>query len=479
MIPNTFAIADANAAAGDGSLNYAEGVSKTLLAHNMMLLVDFIGDVPFSQANNPDEFPAPVVDSGADVYATALSLLDEAVTLFDGATGEDLFYNTGGIGNTDQWIRLVNTIRMKAALTTGDLATFTAIESAGNFINDPADDFQYQYIENDVNPDGRHPDYINDYTPSGSNIYPSNWLMNQMMTNNDPRIRYYFYRQSGCVPGASCNPDPMGEAVTQLTCSILQPPVHYVNAGFGDIFCFLEDGYWGRPHGNDEGTPPDGFLKTASGVYPSGGSFDGASDYPEDDSDFAGKFVAVGAGGGGAGIEPIMLASFVDFYKAEAYLASNDAVNAAVYLEAGISKSIAKVQSFGALDGAADAAAMTSAMNPDRIASFIDATIADFNAAPLTSALDGFGWPVEKDKMDILGEQLMVAQFGAGNDAFNFIRRTGHPRTLARSLEGSPGLFPRSVLYPSSEVSANPSIDQKTDLSVKVFWDEGVTNPAN
>ena len=37
-------------------------------------------------------------------------------------------------------------------------------------------------------------------------------------------------------------------------------------------------GYWGRDHGNDEGTPPDNFTRTASGVYPAGGSFDGSED---------------------------------------------------------------------------------------------------------------------------------------------------------------------------------------------------------
>ena len=31
---------------------------------------------------------------------------------------------------------------------------------------------------------------------------------------------------------------------------------------------------------------------------------------------------------------------------------------------------------------------------------------------------------------DVLGEQYFVAMFGGGNDAWNFIRRTGHPRTL-------------------------------------------------
>jgi len=246
------------------------------------------------------------------------------------------------------------------------------------------------------------------------------------------------------------------------------------------VFC--SNGLLGKKSWNDEGTPPDGFLKTSTGVYPSAGAFDASPDvfvYTGTFPNYDENFVALGAGGVGAGIEPIMLASFVDFYRAEAYLASNDPVNAATYLEAGITKSINKVQSFGSVDPAADSAAMADAMDSGRVSTFIAETMAAFNAAPMTSALDGFGWPLEKDKMDILGEQLAVAQYGAGNDMFNFIRRTGHPRTYARSLEGSPGLFPRTVLYPSSEVSANPNIDQKTDLSTQVFWDQGVTNPAN
>ena len=386
---------------------------------------------------------------------------------------------------------------MRAALAQGN---YSAVINATNVLSSTDDDMEYRYGTQELGPDTRHPDYAGDYTSSGTGIYHSNWLMSLMVGDygdfgpavgirpeTDPRRRFYFYRQNWVTPGnygiivvdggAYFNVgDENGET---LQCSLQTVPTHLEFTPDEDYWCSVQMGYWGRSHGNDEGTPPDGFLKTASGVYPSGGSFDGASDYPEDSSDYDDQFVAVGAGGGGAGIEPIMLASFVDFYKAEAYLASNDAVNAAVYLEAAITKSIAKVQSFGSLDGAADSAAMANAMDADRVSTFISQTIDFFNAAPLTSALDGFGWPVEKDKMDILGEQLMVAQFGAGNDAFNFIRRTGHPRTLARSLEGAPGLFPRSVLYPSSEVSANPSIDQKTDLSGKVFWDQGVTNPAN
>jgi len=34
-------------------------------------------------------------------------------------------------------------------------------------------------------------------------------------------------------------------------------------------------------------------------------------------------------------------------------------------------------------------------------------------------------------------------------------------------------------LYPSGEVATNPNILQRLDLNTKVFWDTGVTNPAN
>ena len=69
--------------------------------------------------------------------------------------------------------------------------------------------------------------------------------------------------------------------------------------------------------------------------------------------------------------------------------------------------------------------------------------------------------------------------YGGGADAFNFIRRTGYPRTLARNIDPNPGLFPRTLLYPSSEVNANPNVSQRQDNATQVFWDSGVTNPAN
>ena len=487
MIPNINNIAALNAEAGDGSLNFQEGISKVMLAHSLMLLVDFIGDVPLSEAVQPDEFPAPNVDSGQSVYNAALDMLTEAEGLLNGTIGDDLFYD----GDSNAWIRAINTIRLKAALTVQDYTTFNQIIAGGNFIQSNDQDFQFTFGTNEVNPDERHPDYINDYTPSGANVYKSNWTMDYMLNSNDPRIRYYFFRQTGCTPGASCDPDGDGET---LQCSLQQPPAHVAAAGFGDIFCFLEDGYWGRLHGDDGGAPPDGLLRTAFGVYPAGGLLDGDNfrngsiEFNEDSAEFEfvpdniDDIVGLQAGGGGAGIEPFLLASQVDFMRAEVALAEGNPSSASMFLRSAIEKSISKVQSFGSLDtslsgstlldgttfdtatGEIINAELTSSLFPtsDDNDAFTDGIIAQFDTASTT------------DQWNLLAEQFWISQFGAGAEAYNFYRRTGFPTTLPPNLEPNPGGFVRSFPYATSEVVANPNISQKADQSVQVFWD---TNP--
>ena len=483
----------------DKDLSYHIGMGKTMQAHTLMQLVDFLGDVPFSEAGNPDEFPKPKVDDDEIVYAAAIAMLAEAKTLFQGTTGigtgTDLFYD----GDASKWIKLVNTLQMRANLTTKNYA---AVVSATNLIASADDDFQFNYGDNVLSPDTRHPNYASDYTSSGANIYQSNWLISTMVgqygdlsASTDPRRRYYFYRQNWRTPGSYALYEDVNGAFgpagsiyisngagdgETLSCSLQDTPTHLQFTPDEEIWCSMPLGYWGRFHGNDEGTPPDNFTRTAVGVYPSGGSFDGRADaFPYvGDSPTAtfGQAVGLGNGGAGAGMDPIYLSSYVDFMKAEANLALGNTAAAATHLEDGMTKSIAKVQSFGALDASADFSQAPSAAT---VTDFIDAKVAEFNAAAASTSLDASGFPTAKDKLDILGEQYFVAIYGGAGDAFNFIRRTGYPRTISRSIDGNADAFPRTVLYPGSEVSSNSNILQKTDLSTTVFWDAGIVNPAN
>ncbi|MGB0788403.1 MAG: SusD/RagB family nutrient-binding outer membrane lipoprotein [Marinirhabdus sp.] len=441
----------------DQDFSFNVGVAKTLQAYTLFLLVDYLGDIPYSQALNPLEFPNPSLDDDATVYQAAGGLLDEAQAAF-GRAGTaapsnvtDLFYG----GTTASWVRLINTLRLRRALTVGDTGTFNSIIAAGNYISSSADDFQFTYGTQELNPDTRHQDYITDYTTSGANIYQSNWLMEVMQgadksdpADDDPRIRYYFFRQANCTPGASCDPDGDGQF---LSCSLETAPIHYTTNGVS--YCWLEDGYWGRDHGDDDGTPPDNFLRTAVGVYPAAGLFD--------DNRFAG--LTQGVGGGGAGIEPIILASYIDFWRAEVALASGNAGAAAGFVAAGIQKSADKVFGFAALDASRD-----TSFESDQAA--VDAYIAA-QTASITDASD--------DSWNALAENYFVTLYGGGADAYNFYRRTGYPTTVKPNLEPDPGTFPTVFFYPSVEVIANPNVQQR-DLTDRVFWNEGdPVPPAN
>ena len=428
----------------DSDIDYSfhVGVGKALYAHALIQLVDFIGQAAFSQAGNPAEFPAPILDDGQAVYTAALGLLTEAEGLLASGPAtqgaNDLFYG----GDSAKWVRLINTLRLYAYKNTGDVAAFNGVISGGNFIADSADDFQFQYGTSELQPDDRHPDFAADYTPSGAGIYQSNWLMELMLDNNDPRIRYYFYRQQSATPGADAPPSE-----ETLACSLVVPPQHYQDGGF--TYCSVPNGYWGRSHGNDEGTPPDNFLRAAVGVYPAGGRFD--------DNSFGN--VGLGLGGGGAGIEPIILASYIDFWRGQ--MAASDAARSG-FLRDGLTKSIAKVQTFGALDGGAD-----TSFAPDAAAvtAYVDGIVAAFDAA------------TGDDKENIYAEQYFTTLFGGGTDAFNYYRQTGFPTTVLPNWELNPGPFPRTFLLPQNEVINNANLEQRTDLTTQVFWDNNPASP--
>ena len=437
--------------AEEGGLDTHLGISKFIKAFVAITLVDYFGDVPFSEANLGGENFNPAADAGSTVYASAMALIDEAIGHFNAggpAVANDFYFS----GDADAWVKACNTLKLKALMTSrlvdsGAVSAFNSIISGGNYIMSSDDDMQFTWGVEALQPDSRHPRYRSDYTATGGGHYQSIHLMNYMLENDDPRRRYYFYRQVSVTPGQ----DGSAPALETLGCSLQEAPAHYD----GFPFCGLPDGYWGRDHGNDEGIPPDGFLRTLHGVYPAAGRFD--------DSTFEGSLQ--GDGGRGAGITPIMLASTVDFWQAEAALLGGDAPGARAAMLAGLAKSVAKVQGFVSLDPTAD-----DSFAPDATAvtAHADAVGAAFDAA--VTAGDADAW------WNVMAQEFFVSLFGNGSDAYNFYRRTGYPNNLQPNLEPNPGGFIRSMWYPANYTNTNSSASQKPDVTQTVFWDTGATS---
>ena len=435
-----------NLLAEEKGLIIHKGMGKVFQAYIMLTLVDYFGDVPYSEAlQGSDALLNPVVDGGQSIYNAAIALLDSAVADFNTggpAPVNDFFYG----GNLSKWKKAANSIKKKALLNTGDLSGYNGIT---DYISDAADDFQFDWGTSQATPDTRHPLYRSNYTSTGGNEYQSNWMMFNMLNghanNTDPRIKYYYYRQVSETPGFD---SAANEEV--LECGLSGYYVPPQLRGDDTPFCAPTNsaskpagGLWGRDHGNDNGTPPDGFLRTLRGVYPAGGVFD--------DRSFEGQ--VAGAGQAGAGITPIMLSSWMHFMNAEVALGTGGDPTAQTLIA--LKQALNKADDLGG-----------GTISSTLIDNYVAAFTSDWNAAGSTA-----------DKLDMWATEYFISMVGNGIDAYNSYRRNGYPRTLQPNVEPDPGAFPVSQYYPANYVNTNKNAVQRTSKSERVFWNtNGPTN---
>lgn len=442
------------------------GMAKILQAYTLFTLVDIFGDVPYSEAFRGTDIISPKVDGGQSIYNAAFVLLDEAINLLKNDLAPvpslDLYYK----GDSKKWITLAKTLKLRAYNNTRLVDAAIAKSKITELLNDndlidtELEDWVYQFGTNRENPNNRHPGY-NDQYETGDGQYLSNyymWLFYGEKSVVDPRLRFYFFRQEIDMT------DPAIVNVNTLSnCGPGFPPAHYPP---NMPFCLsLTNGYWGRDHMNNSGTPPDGRLRTMVGVYPAGGKFD---------DEQGGHVKNSGKDGGlGAGIWPIVLSSFVDFIKAEAALTLGTPGDVRALLTSGVEKSITKVYGF------------TKLIDKD-----LNKVVGkDLSGNPITARQAYL--PGEKEKQNYIAEVLKLydeaetidaklnviikefylAAWGNGMEAYNNLRRTGKPDNLQPGMNPNPGEFIRSAIYPNNFVQLNSNAVQKA-ATTQVFWDK-------
>jgi len=429
LFSNVNILSELNAASG-GELPFHTGIAQVIQAYCYVMLVDYVENVPFMQANDPLNFPQPEVDLGSDIYAAMLTQLEDAVVNLETETANipnDLYYG----GDSSAWVRLANSLRLKMFLQTrlvngpASTAGINSIVSDDNFISSPDQDFQFQYSSAEPPVDSRHPFFVGNYLVGGAATYMSNSYMFELLAGKsvvDPRLTHYIYRQT--------DTDPVDDF---LPCD--GSTIH--------DFCYIGDFYWGRDHTDNEGIPNDNTLRATYGVYPAGGAFD----------DGLGLSAANSSNLGGAGIVPIMLSSFTNFMLAESALTLGTTGNARDFLNAGLMDSFDKVSAFDA-GNAIDSADITA---------YIDVVLAEYDAAT-----------TDDERLNIVITEYYLAAFGNGVEPYNAYRRTGFPNNLQSPILPS-GTFPRSFPYPNIVVNNNFSVEQRA-VTDQIFWD---TNPAD
>lgn len=449
-------------------LYFHMGVAQTLQAYSMITMVDMFGDVPYSEALDPANLN-PKLDSAADIYAAALTLLDSArVNLTNpnrrATLLNDLYFPTLTAANRETaWVRVNNTIKMKALLnmrhvdaTAHDQIAALIGASPQRLITALADDFKFQYGTNASNPDSRHPYYVNNYISTPGD-YMSLTFMNMLLTDKpqeDPRLRYYIYRQVT---------DNSGQNSSNLPCINAVRPAHFLPT---DPFCRLNDGYWGRNHLIQDGIPPDGPLRATFGVYPAGGEFDANQALPVSSASAKGL--------NGAGIQPILMSSFTHFMIAEHHLTKGapDAAAARAALELGVTRSLQAVRDMGRAEASGSGL---------EIAGNAGAAISGTAAAYRTEVLNRFdAAATNDDKLRIVIKEYYLALFPNGYEAYNAMRRTGYPSRadgIQAAFDPNPGEFWLTLGYPASLINRNRNVDAKTTNHVRTFWDtQGAAN---
>lgn len=423
-------------ASDDPNYLFHSAMSRLLMGYMTITMVDYIGNIPYSEAVRQSEFPDPNLDEGQELYKFVLSEIEEAKMELEEAprsASTDLFYG----GDKDKWIAMANSLHLRMLIQSRLASNEIGVSDLqgeinsllnGELIDSNSEDFQYGY-SNVIQPESRHPYFQRAYI-SGFSQYMGNYFMDLLLNDKsvtDPRIRYYVYRQS--------DEDPFS-GPPYLPCQD-DPKVDY---------CYIGDHYWGYDHGENRTGRGDNLLRSVYGIYPGGGAFD------------QNQFIAAPNTTnnlGGAGILPILTNSYLKFLSAESALILGTTGDPAMLLEEAVRASLEKVTNFGNV---------SSEYTPE--SDDIDAYVADvltrYNSAGS-----------EEEKLDVIMKEYYLASYGNSIEAYNFYRRTGLPSDLQVPIDDEDPAFPRSYPYSELETQRNASISQKRN-SEQVFWD---TNP--
>lgn len=453
------------------------GIGQVLKAYYFSTMVDFFGDVPYSQAFQGDAatpIKEPVYDDDAAIYADCLSLLDQAIANFalpsTVAVRGDLIYN----GNMTRWRKLAKTMKLRLLLQTRNVSDVAGqiqdLVSEGDLITNAADDFQYEFPTG-ITPDFRHPWYQAGYAGGEAGFdYFGHQFMYEMLVNGDPRFPFYFHRQTSTL----LNPDDPTDKQT-IPCSQRDDCVYgyfplsplVTNGVFGrdpDALTSAETAYlagiFGRDRADPSGIPNDNPIRTIPGSYPAGGVFD------------ATPGLGGGNKGSSVGFFPMLTSWMTKFYLLEAAITlgtdiSSVAASESALLNSALTDQMNKVWSFGSRGQTVETD--ESAWEDTYTWPVTFKTRAALRAEVIAAYPTGGS---ETARLGYVLKQAWFANFGNGIEQYNAFRRTGLPADIQAPLQ-LPRQFALRFPYAQDELNLNSNTpvvvyDSPSDA---VFWD--------
>ncbi|MDO7876634.1 SusD/RagB family nutrient-binding outer membrane lipoprotein [Hymenobacter sp. ASUV-10] len=467
------------------------GIAKIQKAYVFSQLVDAFGSVPYSQALKGVANRAPRFDRDADIYngeaslgiQSLFSLIDEGIADLDrpnasvpSSTGGDIIYK----GNKQNWQALGRSLKLKLynqiRKTTDVSASVRTL--LGQQLLTSNSDFELKYGTS-TQPENRHIGFLSDYVNSGRENQIGRYFYLLMKYGNgfeyaapvatpyaDPRIPYYFYRQSN--PSYS----------TSLYDYQDRNNPSFVTTRLGS-----------RGPAASAGNAGD---RTLPGLYPYAGRYDD------------GKFgLATGTSASGAGTQRFITYFTQKFTEAELQLMvlNNESAAQTAYLE-GVKAAFAKVNALATGTGA------PSFTQNDSVSAelFGGSYTRTRNGTTTTTTRTGYyndlfttrngQATTQEQKLQAIMEQKYIASFGMTLDVYTDFRRTHYPllpvpetsqaNTALGLFDDQDGQtvgtgqpFPRRLFYPLDDLISNTNPDAPkaqvpyslTDNNYRIFWD--------
>ncbi|RJE70661.1 SusD/RagB family nutrient-binding outer membrane lipoprotein [Reichenbachiella sp. MSK19-1] len=245
---------------GEGYDNY-EAIGLIMKAYHYQLMVDFYGDIPYSEALQRSENATPVYDSGSDVYTSLMVDLTAAIDLINVAAGSGVAVEPGSDdvmfgGDMTMWKQFANTLKVRILTRLSDMTSmqgyiqteFDAITAEGsgfitaNVVVDPG----YEVSEGKQNP------YWDEmgFTPTGDEqlnyraTCATQYILDYLASTNDPRISFLYEEPDtghlGVNQGLEVDENYAPELVSNIGPGILK------SATMGDIIFTLAESNFNR-----------------------------------------------------------------------------------------------------------------------------------------------------------------------------------------------------------------------------------------
>lgn len=186
--------------------NY-KAVAMIMKAYHFQLLVDFYGDVPYSEALLRGENATPVYDNAETIYADLLVKLSDAISIIDAVSDDPLAVAVENDimfeGDMVLWKQFANTVKMRILVRTSDVKPAAEIQSEIDKINAEGSGFitddvivQPGYLQESgkQNPfwNGLGWDFSGNELLNHQATCATQYMLDYLVNKGDPRIDYLF-----------------------------------------------------------------------------------------------------------------------------------------------------------------------------------------------------------------------------------------------------------------------------------------------